>query len=164
MLRESGLTSAAWHHAPMDGSSAAARAVPFDLRPATRNDVDAVLAFWKSSAEDTGRNDDHVAVERLLERDPQALLLAVDDSGIIGSVIAGWDGWRCHLYRVAVREDWRRRGVARALIAHAEHRFADVGSRRVDAMVLQDNSLGRSAWKALGYTPQHEWRRWVKRI
>jgi len=134
------------------------------LRPAAVADIDAVLAFWKASAEDTNREDDRGAVERLLARDPEALVLAVAGAEIVGSVIAGWDGWRTHLYRVAVREDWRRRGVSRALMARAEQRFSSAGSRRADAMVLEGNRQGQAAWRALGYAPQQEWRRWVKRL
>jgi len=134
------------------------------LRHGVAADIEAVLAFWKASAEDTNREDDRGAVERLLVRDPDALILAVKGTEIIGSVIAGWDGWRTHLYRVAVREDWRRCGVSRALVATAEQRFAAAGSRRADAMVLEDNEAGQAAWRALGYAPQDEWRRWVKRL
>lgn len=82
----------------------------------------------------------------------------------MGSVIAGWDGWRCHLYRIAVHEDLRQQGIARVLVAQAEARFAEHGSCRVDAMVLEDNPLGQAAWAALGYSPQREWRRWVKAL
>ena len=133
-------------------------------RPAVAADIDRVLQFWRSSAEDTDRHDDRASLERLLQRDPEALLLAVVGDDIIGSVLAGCDGWRCHLYRVAVQPDWRRRGVVRGLIATAELRFAEAGSRRVDAMVLEDNELGHKAWRALGYAPQPQWRRWVKRL
>ncbi len=79
-------------------------------------------------------------------------------------MIAGWDGWRCHLYRIAVRADRRRQGIAKDLIAAAEERFAAQGARRVDAMVLEDDTLGQAAWAALGYVPQHAWRRWVRRL
>jgi hypothetical protein len=27
------------------------------------------------------------------------VILAEHDGELIGSIIAGWDGWRCHLYR-----------------------------------------------------------------
>jgi ribosomal protein S18 acetylase RimI-like enzyme len=131
-------------------------------RPAAESDIDAVLDFWRASAEDTDRHDDRPSLQRLLLRDPDALLLAVAGNEIIGTVIAGWDGWRCHLYRVAVRPDWRRQGVVRDLMAAAERRFREAGGRRADAMVLEDNSLGQAAWRALGYAPQPQWRRWVK--
>ena len=134
------------------------------LRPARRDEVDAVLAFWRTSAEGTDRDDDRQVVVQLLDRDPEALLLAVEGDEVVGSVIAGWDGWRCSLYRIAVREDRRGRGIARALVAQAEQRFRAVGGRRADAMVLEGNDLGQAAWTALGYAPQPQWRRWVRRL
>jgi ribosomal protein S18 acetylase RimI-like enzyme len=137
---------------------------PVVLREATVADLPAVLEFWKFAAEDTNRadSDSASALERLLERDPSALLLADEDGRIVGSVIAGWDGWRCHLYRFAVHPDRRRRGIGRALLAAAERRFAGFGGHRADAMVLADNVIAHPAWAASGYTPQPEWARWVK--
>ncbi|HLL65311.1 MAG TPA: GNAT family N-acetyltransferase [Micromonosporaceae bacterium] len=46
-----------------------------------------------------------------------------------------WDGWRCHLYRLAVHPQRRHAGVGRALMQAAERRFASLGGHRVDAMV-----------------------------
>ncbi|MEU9101950.1 GNAT family N-acetyltransferase, partial [Streptomyces sp. NPDC048361] len=43
-----------------------------------------------------------------------------------------------------------------------EDRFAALGGRRADAMVLVRNELARHAWAAAGYEPQEQWRRWVK--
>lgn len=134
------------------------------LRHAVPADVDAVLAFWRRSAEGTDRTDDRASVLRLVEHDPQALLLAVEDGSVVGTVIAGWDGWRGSLYRIAVREDRRGHGIARELVAAAEARFTALGAQRADAMVLEGNALGRAAWAALGYAPQPQWRRWVKRL
>jgi ribosomal protein S18 acetylase RimI-like enzyme len=133
------------------------------LRHANADDVPAVLDFWKRSAEDTNRvGDDAAAVHALIERDPEALLLAVDGGEIVGSLVAGFDGWRCHLYRFAVRPDRRRRGIGAALLDAAEERFRAFGGRRADAMVLDDNHLAHRAWAAAGYAAQPDWRRWVK--
>ena len=132
------------------------------VRPAVAADVDAVLAFWRTAAEDTNRSDTREGVQALLARDPEGLILVEDITGIAGSLIAGWDGWRFHLYRLAVRPDRRRQGIGRVLLDAAEQRFAALGARRVDAMVLADNDLGQQAWVAAGYEPQPEWSRWVK--
>jgi ribosomal protein S18 acetylase RimI-like enzyme len=133
------------------------------LRPATDADVTGVLEFWSTAAEDTDRPvDTPTAVHALLARDPDALTLAVDGGRIVGSLIAGWDGWRCHLYRLAVDPRSRRRGIARALIAAAEDRFREVGAGRVDAMVLDENDSARRAWERVGYRRQAQWSRWVK--
>src|SRR5690606_2643409 len=131
-------------------------------RAATAADLDAVLAFWKVAAEGTSISDDRTGVERLVARDPEALILAEQDGELAGTVIAGFDGWRCHLYRLAVHPERRRQGVASALLAAAEERFTALGGRRADAMVLRDNATAHRAWRAAGYGPEERWRRWVK--
>ncbi|GAA3029222.1 GNAT family N-acetyltransferase [Streptomyces glomeratus] len=132
------------------------------IRAAGPEDLDAVLAFWKVAAEGTSISDDRDGVERLLARDPDALLLAEESGELAGTVIAGFDGWRCHLYRLAVHPDRRRHGIGSALLAAAEERFVRLGGRRGDAMVLLRNETAQHAWRAAGYAPEEQWRRWVK--
>jgi ribosomal protein S18 acetylase RimI-like enzyme len=132
------------------------------IRAAVPGDLDAVLAFWRTAAEGTSISDDRDGVERLLARDPEALVLAEGAGELVGTVIAGFDGWRCHLYRLAVHPGHRRRGIGSALLAAAEERFVRLGGRRGDAMVLTRNETAHHAWRAAGYTPQEQWRRWVK--
>jgi ribosomal protein S18 acetylase RimI-like enzyme len=132
------------------------------IRAALPGDLDAVLAFWRTAAEGTSISDDRDGVERLLARDPEALVLAESAGELVGTVIAGFDGWRCHLYRLAVHPGHRRRGIGSALLTAAEERFVRLGGRRGDAMVLTRNETAHHAWRAAGYTPQEQWRRWVK--
>jgi ribosomal protein S18 acetylase RimI-like enzyme len=149
----------------------------FTFRTATPEDIPALLGFWQTAAENAARpQDSAAAVENLLARDPAALILAIDpsarsdpsdpsdpsDQRIVGSVIAGFDGWRCHLYRLAVAPDRRRQGIATTLVEHAEARFRALGGTRSDAMVLDDNVSAQSAWWAQGYRVQEEWSRWVR--
>lgn len=62
------------------------------IRPATHADIDSVLRFWREAAEGTSISDDRAGVSRLVDRDPEALLLAERDGVLSGTVIAGFDG------------------------------------------------------------------------
>ncbi|GIF19908.1 ribosomal protein S18 acetylase RimI-like enzyme [Actinoplanes tereljensis] len=134
-----------------------------DLRPALAAELADILDFWQVAAENDNRPaDSRAALDSLYERDPDALIVAVDGDEIVGSVIAGWDGWRCHLYRLAVAPARRRQGIGRALIEAAEERFRALGGTRADAMVLDDNADAHGAWAVGGYRRQAEWSRWIK--
>ncbi|SFE49570.1 Ribosomal protein S18 acetylase RimI [Actinacidiphila alni] len=134
------------------------------IRSADPSDVPAVLGFWRVAAEGTSISDDEAGVAGLVARDPGALLLAERDGTLVGTVIAGFDGWRCHLYRLAVHPAARRQGVATALLSAAERRFTALGGRRGDAMVLERNVTAHGAWSAAGYVREARWRRWTKSL
>ncbi|MFD7556112.1 MULTISPECIES: GNAT family N-acetyltransferase [unclassified Streptomyces] len=132
------------------------------IRTAVPADAENVLAFWKEAAEGTSITDDLDGVTRLVTRDPEALILAEADGLLVGSVIAGWDGWRASLYRLAVLPSHRRQGIGGTLLEAAERRFSAVGGRRGDAMVLEANERAHLVWSAAGYRREDQWRRWTK--
>jgi GNAT superfamily N-acetyltransferase len=129
------------------------------------DDVPELLALWAIAAENDSRPSDTAeAVLALLERDSGACIVARQGDRIVGTLIAGWDGWRAHLYRLAVHPDMRRRGVAQALLDAGAARLRSLGATRLDAMVLEGNGLGQALWQSSGYTRQTEWRRWIKPV
>ena len=136
--------------------------IDLQIRTAGAEEAATVLSFWKEAAEGTSITDDVAGVRGLIERDSEALILAESQGRVVGSVIAGYDGWRCSLYRLAVLPSHRRQGVSTALLQAAEKRFLAVGGRRGDAMVLEVNERAQRAWGAAGYHREDHWRRWVK--
>ncbi len=123
-----------------------------------------MLALWRAADAAPSVSDDVESVRRLLERDPGALLLATDGDRIVGSLIAGWDGWRANMYRLAVHPDARRRGVAGRLVEAAHERFALVGARRCGAIVIDERAPAVGFWSAAGYEPDATVTRFVTNL
>jgi ribosomal protein S18 acetylase RimI-like enzyme len=122
------------------------------IRVATRDDVPAVLELWAGARSIAARTpDDAAGVERLIDRSPDALLLAELDGRLVGAVIAAWDGWRGNMYRLAVVPEARRRGIARKLVEAGHDRLRAHGARRVTALVGSEEAEAASLWRATGY-------------
>ena len=76
------------------------------------------------------------------------------DGEIVGSVIAGWDGWRGSIYRLAVAPAYRRGGLGSRLLREAEHRLAELGVRRMHAIVVGEDSRAVAFWEATDWELQ----------
>ncbi len=133
-----------------------------ELRSALPADVPAVLALWEASAAPTS-TDTHEALECLLERDPGALIVAESAGEVVGSVIAGWDGWRGSVYRLAVAPAHRRHGLGRRLLHMAEHRLTALEVRRMHAIVVGTDARAVAFWEATRWEHQHDQLRYVRR-
>jgi ribosomal protein S18 acetylase RimI-like enzyme len=127
---------------------------------ATFEVVDDVLDLWTREGAHTRRPPGRAEVSALVARDEQALLVARDDERIVGTLIVGWDGWRCHLYRLVVEPTARRHGVARDLVAAARARAAGLGASRMDAMVDTENAAAVAFWEHVGFDVDTRSGRW----
>ncbi len=121
------------------------------IRPAVVGDLEAVLQLWQEAADPTSTDTDS-ALRALVEHDRDALMVAEESGRIVGTVIAGWDGWRGSVYRLVVSPDFRRSGLGRHLVEAAERRLAELGALRTQAVVVGSDS------RAMGFWSATEWR------
>lgn len=132
------------------------------IRTGRPGDGPAVLDLWRAAGAHPSMTDNLASLERLLAEHPGALIVAVDEGTIVGSVIAGWDGWRGSIYRLAVAPSHRRRGLARRLVREAELRFERLDAIRLNAIVVATDDHATSFWHSTGWEEQRERIRFVK--
>ena len=136
-----------------------------EIRAGTAADIDAVLAVWAEARSAAARTpDDPRMVEQLLERDPGALLVAESGGHVVGVLIAGWDGWRGNVYRLAVVPSHRRQGIARRLVEAGHDRLRGQGARRVTALVGGEEGAAHGLWRAVGYQRDEFVHRFVRNL
>jgi GNAT superfamily N-acetyltransferase len=95
--------------------------------------------------------DDLAHLTRITTNAYAALLLAVEDDQIVGTLLGTYDGWRGTLYRMVVRSDKRRRGIGRDLVGRMHAIFAEWGVKKAQALVEVDRPWARQFWSAVGY-------------
>ena len=150
------------------------------VRPARRSEIPAVLALWREADAVPSISDDPASLRRLLDTSEDALLVAEtadnpepggpDPDGpgaggrLVGTIVAGWDGWRGNLYRLAVLPAARRRGIALRLVAEAERRLAEKGAIRLSALVMSEHDPAVALWLAAGYARDPRVGRFVRSL
>ena len=124
------------------------------LRTGRSSDLEAILQLWVRAEAEPSHTDDVESLSRLIERDPSALIVAENGRSIVGSVIAGWDGWRGSIYRLVVAPSHRRLGLGRRLLLEAEARLAAQGCVRRQAIVVETEAKAMGFWQASGWEQQ----------
>jgi ribosomal protein S18 acetylase RimI-like enzyme len=134
------------------------------LRTATPDDADAILALWKAADATPSVTDNVDAIRRAAARPEVAFVLAIENGAVVGSIIAAFDGWRGNIYRLATHPAHRRRGVARAMLARAEEALAAWGVRRITSLVENAHPDAVGFWRAAGYLDDRRISRYVRTL
>ncbi len=135
------------------------------MRECRVEDAPAVLELWSQARSGHASTTDRIEdVEGLIADSPAALLVAERDAGIVGALIAAWDGWRGNMYRLAVRDGHRREGVGIALARAGEEYLRECGARRVTALVANDDEVAGPFWDAAGYPLDRDMGRRVRNL
>ena len=134
----------------------------FLIRDCREEDIESVLELWRRADATPSVTDTAENLRRALEQ--AQVLLAEADGTVVGSIIGTFDGWRGNIYRLAVDPRFRRRGIARALVAEVENRLVGEGAKRVTALVEHSHPWAVAFWTAVGYGRDERISRHVRTI
>lgn len=114
--------------------------------------LDGLDALWSEAfAHDAPRNRAAAAIAEKRGARPELMLVAEEGGRVIGSVMAGYDGYRGWLYRVAVLQSHQRRGVGAALVREAEARLSALGCSKINLQIRGGNDAVAGFYRRLGY-------------
>ena len=123
-----------------------------EITPFRDSDRPGVIDLWASAfPADPAHNQSADMIDRKLRVQPELFLVAREADVVIGAVMAGYDGVRGWIHRLAVRESDQRRGVGTALLQAAEEGLARLGCPKINLQVRAVNGGVVAFYRAAGY-------------
>ena len=124
-----------------------------ELRPYQDTDRQGVIALWEAAFTDSKAwNAADGVIDRKAAVQPDLFLVAVSGTHVIGTILAGYDGVRGWVHRLAVHNDHKRQGIASALMRQAEAALRTVGCPKINLQVRDSNLEVIAFYETLGYS------------
>lgn len=124
-----------------------------EYRLMTIKDYPAVNELWMS-CKNMGFNDkddSEEGIEKLLDRNPNTCFVAICDNIIVGVILCANDGRRGFIHHMAVRENYRRLGIAKTLLDMGLKALKNEGINKVALLVFKYNEAGNAFWESQGF-------------
>ena len=111
-----------------------------------------VEALWREAfPNDAPWNKASTAIAEKMRFQPDLMLVALEGPLVVGSVMAGYEGHRGWISRIAVLKAHRKKRIGQALLADAERRLAAMGCIKINLQVLETNSAVVRFYEEAGY-------------
>lgn len=123
-----------------------------EIRVYAAPDKDDVIALWKlvfPGEAPWNTPEDVIARKRSVQ--PDLFFVATKDGRVVGTIIAGYDGVRGWVHRLAVHPDCRRHGLASKLMRRAELGLKKIGCAKLNLQVRASNLEVLKFYRSLGY-------------
>jgi ribosomal protein S18 acetylase RimI-like enzyme len=112
-----------------------------------------VVALWETVfGYEAAHNDPNLVIDKKIEVDDKLFFVAADESMVVGTIMAGYDGHRGWIYSVAVAGSHRRQGVGSCLVSHAERALARKGCMKINLQIMEGNEGVAAFYSSLGYS------------
>jgi ribosomal protein S18 acetylase RimI-like enzyme len=122
------------------------------IRVYNPEDEQAVVELWNQVfPDDPPWNEPKRLIASKLTVQPELFFVCVIEQRVVGTVMAGFDGVRGWVHKVAVHPGFKRQGVARALMNAAEAGLAAMGCTKINLQVRGSNESAAEFYRAIGY-------------
>ena len=101
-------------------------------------------------------DDSFEGVERFLLRNPGLSTVAEEGGKIVGCILCGHDGRRGCLYHVCVAEDYRMRGIGKAMVVRCMEGLKKEKINKVSLIAFTKNDVGNAFWREIGWLKRED--------
>jgi N-acetylglutamate synthase len=127
---------------------------------------DEIINLWKNTdgVGLSGSDDSKKSIRIFLDKNPNTCFVAEYKNEIIGTIMAGNDGRRGHIYHLMVKPEHRKNGLGKKLLEKTEKALKKEGIRKIFLVAFKKNKTGNIFWENNGYEIRNDLNYRDKRI
>jgi len=122
-----------------------------DIRLFEERDRDQLIALWKACDLTRPWNDPNKDIDRKAQFQPELFFIGLNDSRVIASAMAGYDGHRGSVFYLAVHPDFQGSGYGQILMSHVETALINLGCPKLNILVRTSNQPVLGFYDGLSY-------------
>jgi ribosomal protein S18 acetylase RimI-like enzyme len=135
------------------------------LRPLTIDDYQNMIECWNKSqlpVKIKGR-EGRQSIEKEMQNTEVLFVGVFEGEKLVGLVIANYDGRRGWINRLAILPEYRKLGLASALVTKAEEFLKSKGAKVIAALISRPNTPSRRLFERNGYKNEEDILYYAKR-
>ncbi len=115
-------------------------------------DESRVVVLWDRCGLLAPQNDPVRDIARKTRVNPEWFFVGEWNAQLVATCMAGYEGHRGWLNYLAVDPDFRRKGLARRIVEHAEARLREAGCPKINLQVRATNPDAIAFYERIGYS------------
>ena len=125
------------------------------VRPFAECDRSDVITLWEITfADDPPWNEPSSVIDTKLLIQPELFLVYEFDGIVVGTIIAGFDGFRGWIHHVAVHPSNQGMGISHKMIQAAELGLRQLGCRKINLQVRAENAQTVEKYAKMGFSEE----------
>jgi ribosomal protein S18 acetylase RimI-like enzyme len=125
----------------------------YSIRQMTIDDYEEVYNLWKQAEGlSLEESDTREGIALYLGRNPGLSFVATVPGEIVATVLCGHEGRRGILRHLAVKPEFRRKGIARSLVRECLVGLAKEGIKKCNTFVMDEDPEARRFWEHMGWS------------
>jgi ribosomal protein S18 acetylase RimI-like enzyme len=121
------------------------------IRAYAPTDKNEVVSLWNECGLVAPQNNPAKDIERKLRVDPDLFLVGINESGVVATVMGGYEGHRGWINYLAVKPCEQRKGYGKAMMSAVETRIKQKGCAKINLQVRSTNEQVIGFYAAIGY-------------
>jgi ribosomal protein S18 acetylase RimI-like enzyme len=121
------------------------------IREFDASDQTDVISLWAECGLVVSHNNPARDIERKLKVDPDLFLVGTNESGIVATVMGGYEGHRGWINYLAVKPAEQRKGYGQMIMRIIEARLKAKGCPKINVQIRTGNTEVAAFYSALGY-------------